>query len=87
MSYSKIEAKERRHTRVRKKVVGTPAKPRLNVFRSLDHIYAQVIDDFAGITLATASTIDKDLKGKVAVITGAALVLTGPSPSTTLSAA
>ncbi len=61
-------ARERRHGRVRRKVAGTPERPRLNVFRSASHIYAQVIDDRAGHTLAAASDVDKDLaaetKGK-----------------------
>jgi large subunit ribosomal protein L18 len=48
---------------VRKKVVGTQERPRLNVFRSIDHIYAQLIDDFSGKTLAHASSTDKELKG------------------------
>jgi large subunit ribosomal protein L18 len=52
----------RRHSRVRKKVVGTPERPRLAVFRSHRHIYAQVIDDFAGRTLAAASSL-KDANG------------------------
>jgi len=52
-----------RHQRVRKKISGTPEKPRLCVFRSLSHIYAQVIDDVSGKTLAAASTLDADLKG------------------------
>ncbi len=51
------------HTRIRKKVSGTSARPRLAVFRSLNHIYAQVIDDVNGKTLASASTTEKDLKG------------------------
>ena len=55
-------ARKRRHERVRKKVSGTPARPRLNVYRSLDNIYAQVIDDAAGRTLAAASTLDKSLR-------------------------
>ena len=50
------------HTRIRKKVSGTAARPRLAVFRSLNHIYAQVIDDVNGKTLASASTTEKDLK-------------------------
>ena len=52
-----------RHKRVRKKISGTPECPRLCVFRSLSHIYAQVIDDVNGKTLAAASTLDADLKG------------------------
>ena len=52
----------RRHHRVRKKVIGTPERPRLAVFRSNKHIFAQVIDDKAGRTLAAASTVEKDLK-------------------------
>jgi large subunit ribosomal protein L18 len=62
---SREEARKARHFRVRKKVVGTPERPRLNVFRSLKHIYAQIIDDYSGKTLASASTIDKELKGKI----------------------
>jgi large subunit ribosomal protein L18 len=50
---------------VRKKVSGTPERPRLNVFKSHKHIYAQVIDDNSGKTLVSASSIDKELKGKV----------------------
>lgn len=53
-----------RHTRVREKVQGTDSRPRLCVFRSLQHIYAQVIDDSRGHTLAAASTIDPELKGE-----------------------
>ena len=52
---------ERRHKRVRSKAVGTPDRPRLCVYRSLNHMYVQVIDDLAGKTLAAASTRDKDL--------------------------
>ncbi|MBP3520115.1 MAG: 50S ribosomal protein L18 [Oscillospiraceae bacterium] len=53
----------KRHKRVRGKISGTPECPRLNVFRSEAHIYAQVIDDIAGKTLASASSLDKSLKG------------------------
>lgn len=56
----------RKHARVRKKVFGTPERPRLNVFRSLKNIYAQIIDDTKGHTIVSASTIDPALKGKVA---------------------
>lgn len=55
----------RRHRRVRARVTGTPARPRLNVFRSLTNIYAQVIDDESGHTLASASTIDKGVVGQL----------------------
>jgi large subunit ribosomal protein L18 len=58
-------ARIRRHARVRKTVSGTPERPRLNVFRSEAEIYAQVIDDEAGRTIASASTIDHDLRSKV----------------------
>jgi large subunit ribosomal protein L18 len=64
----KVKARHQRHRRVRKKVIGTPDRPRLAVFRSNKHIYAQVIDDFAGRTLASASTLangdGKDPKAK-----------------------
>ena len=54
-----------RHKRVRKNVVGTPERPRLNVFRSTNHIYAQLIDDVNRVTLASASTLDKEIKSAV----------------------
>lgn len=54
-----------RHLRIRNKVQGTPERPRLNVFRSASHIYAQIIDDVAGRTLAQASTLDKEVMDKV----------------------
>ncbi len=55
----------RRHHRVRLRVFGTAQRPRLNVFRSNAHLYAQVIDDTTGRTLLSASTLDKELKGTV----------------------
>ncbi|HOA23730.1 MAG: 50S ribosomal protein L18 [Aggregatilineales bacterium] len=61
----RAEARARRHFRVRKKVYGTPERPRLNVFRSDKHIYAQVIDDTVGHTLAAASTVDSELVDQV----------------------
>jgi large subunit ribosomal protein L18 len=59
----KIVGRERRKLRIRKKVNGTKERPRLTVFRSAKHIYAQVIDDSTGQTLAHASTLSKDLRG------------------------
>jgi large subunit ribosomal protein L18 len=60
------EARVRRHLRVRKTVVGTPERPRLNVFRSLNNIYAQIIDDTRGQTLVAVSSIDPTLRGDLA---------------------
>jgi len=57
------QARERRHSRLRNKVVGTSDRPRLSVFRSLDNIYAQVIDDAQGHTLVSASTLDREIRG------------------------
>lgn len=59
---SKNAARQKRHYRLRKNLSGTAGRPRLNVFRSLNHIYAQIIDDQSGTTLAAASTLDKDVK-------------------------
>ncbi|MGQ9545991.1 MAG: 50S ribosomal protein L18 [Dehalococcoidia bacterium] len=56
--------REVRHRRVRKKIVGTSARPRLSVFRSLNHIYAQVIDDSTGETLLSVSTVNSQVKRK-----------------------
>ena len=56
--------RRRRHIRIRKVVVGTPERPRLAVFRSARHIYAQIIDDAAGRTLAAASTLSPEFKGR-----------------------
>ena len=61
--HNKTEARGRIHLRIRKKVVGTEARPRLAVFRSLKHIYAQVIDDGNGRTMAAASSREKGLTG------------------------
>ena len=60
--YSRREARIRRHIRVRKKLAGTADCPRLDVYRSLDNIFAQVIDDEKGVTLVSASNIDKKLR-------------------------
>src|SRR5260370_32762999 len=59
---SKNQTRQRVHDRIRKKVMGTQERPRLNVYRSLNHIYVQLIDDLKGVTLAAASTAD-DRKG------------------------
>lgn len=57
--------RDRKHVRVRKKVKGTQERPRLNIYRSLNNVYAQIIDDLAGKTLVSASTLDSELKGKL----------------------
>jgi large subunit ribosomal protein L18 len=62
---NKNKVRVRKHARVRRKVTGTVEKPRLCVFRSAKHIYAQVIDDVSGNTLVTASTLDEAIKGKL----------------------
>jgi large subunit ribosomal protein L18 len=62
---SRAKARLRRHRRVRGKLSCTPERPRLNVFRSVTAIYAQLIDDLAGRTLVSASSVDKDLRSKV----------------------
>jgi large subunit ribosomal protein L18 len=64
-----IVGRERRKLRIRRKMSGTPERPRLTVFRSSKHIYAQVVDDIAGKTLAHASTLTKEVKGAVAEAT------------------
>lgn len=65
----KNQERLRRHTRVRKKVSGTSETPRLSVYRSLNHIYAQIIDDVKGVTICSASTMEKDVKAKTAEMT------------------
>ena len=60
------EARKVRHMRIRKRVKGTAERPRLNVFRSLKHIYVQVINDEIGHTLVSASTLDPELRDKIA---------------------
>ncbi len=59
---SRLISRKRRHRRVRVKISGTPQRPRLNVFRSCKNIYAQVIDDSSGVTLAAASSLDPELR-------------------------
>ena len=62
-------ARLRRHRRVRKRIVGTSERPRLNVFRSLRHIYAQVIDDGREYTVVSASTIDREIEAQLQGLT------------------
>jgi len=63
-THSARAARRRRHTRVRERVSGTAQRPRLAVFRSLNHIYAQIIDDTAGHTLVAATDLEADLRSK-----------------------
>ena len=65
---NRSQSRQRRHIRVRTKVHGTAVRPRLNVYRSLNHIYVQVIDDDAGHTLVSASTLDKSLRGDLSAV-------------------
>ena len=60
---NKYKARAKRHNKIRRTLSGTPQRPRLNVFRSGKHIYAQIIDDVAGKTLAAASSLDKEFEG------------------------
>ncbi|MDR5659536.1 50S ribosomal protein L18 [Serpentinicella sp. ANB-PHB4] len=62
---SKNLTRQKRHRRVRGKISGTPSSPRLNVYRSLNNIYAQIIDDVAGKTLVAASSLDKAIQEQV----------------------
>jgi len=66
MAKNITDPRKRRQRRIRMKISGTPERPRLNVYRSLHHIYAQVIDDAAGRTLVSASTVDKGIAEQVA---------------------
>jgi large subunit ribosomal protein L18 len=63
-----IVGRERRRLRIRQRIGGTPERPRLAVFRSARHIYAQVVDDVAGKTVAHASTLSRDVRGDVAEV-------------------
>ncbi len=62
MALSKEQSRIKRHQRIRKRLQGTGEKPRLSVYKSLNHIYAQLIDDTAGKTLLSASTLEKDIR-------------------------
>ncbi len=63
--FSRREAREKRHRRSRQRLVGTPARPRLNVYRSLHNIHAQIIDDSIGHTLVSASSVEPELRAKL----------------------
>ena len=68
-SVSKNEVRKRIHARIRKKIQGTAERPRLNIFRSLNHIYAQLIDDANGVTLVSASSLDKEIRESILAFT------------------
>ncbi len=70
----KNQVRKKRHARVRTKITGTAERPRLNVYRSNQHIYAQLIDDASGVTLASASTMEKDFDGATGNVEAAAKV-------------
>ena len=72
---SRGAARRKRHQRIRLHLAGTQDRPRLAVFRSLNHIYAQVIDDASGTTLAAASTVEKNLRGSTSTKTAEAAVV------------
>ena len=69
--FNRQQARERRHRRVRKKISGTAARPRLAVFRSNKHVYAQVIDDVSGRTVVSASTVEQSFEGATATVDAA----------------
>ena len=66
---NKNEQRQKRHVRLRHDLAGTTQRPRLNVYRTLSHIYAQIIDDVKGVTLVACNTTQKDIKAKVANMT------------------
>ena len=72
---SRGAARRKRHDRIRLRLAGTDARPRLAVFRSLNHIYAQIIDDSSGRTLAAASTLEKELRSSGSTKTEEAAVV------------
>lgn len=65
MTESRREGRQRRHRRIRKKVVGTSERLRLSIYRSLNHMHAQIIDDVKGRTVINASSLDKEFKDKI----------------------
>ena len=73
-TFDKNAQRMKRHTRVRGKISGTPERPRLNVYRSNANIYAQIIDDVNGVTLVSASSLDKAIEGYGGNVTAASAV-------------
>ena len=71
---SRAEIRDRIHKRIRRRVAGTEERPRLAIFRSVKHIYAQIIDDQKGHTLVAAGSTEKDLQGKGGNVSGAKLI-------------
>ncbi len=69
-TYKKTKARTRRRVAIRKHLFGSSERPRLSVFRSLNHIYAQIVDDESGRTLVSVSTVTKDLRAEIAGIKG-----------------
>jgi len=65
VALSKVQSRQRRHQRIRKRMSGTGSKPRLSVYKSLNNIYAQLIDDLTGKTLLSASTMEKEIRSAV----------------------
>ena len=81
-TFDKNAQRMKRHTRVRGKISGTPERPRLNVYRSNANIYAQIIDDVNGVTLAAASSVEKDFEGATGNKEAARKVAPRPRAST-----
>jgi large subunit ribosomal protein L18 len=71
MAETRGEVRQRIHKRIRRRLAGTQERPRLAIFRSLNHIYAQIIDDQQGHTMVSAASIEKDLRGKGGNVEGA----------------
>ncbi len=65
MKHNRRKARHKRHKRIRKELFGLAERPRFNVYKSFKHIYAQIIDDSSGHTLTSASSLDKELRGKL----------------------
>ena len=77
---SRSEIRRKKHYRLRNRFAGTAERPRLAVFRSNNHMYAQIIDDSVGHTLASASTVEKEIKAELENTDTVCLLYTSPSP-------